>query len=555
MKKIRRLIVVLSGMSSALYAQIPDWEWAKGYCVGVGTNYWSNVATDGAGNTYYTAPFNANTLVIGNFTLVKNGQVDFFLAKYDSLGNVLWARAFGGTRGDFSRGISVDKACNIYICGTFQSAALALDNITLSSSDTLGSVFLAKFDSAGNALWARSGGGASADHAMAVACDNTRNVYVMGVNESSVFTLGSFSLNAGNAPGKIFTARYDSSGVIKWLRGGGCPNSCGTDEPYDLAADSTGAYITGSFKSNSLDWGDTMIFNSSWGAADIFFLKYDTVGSVVWAQVAGKASSHEIGRAIETDNYGHFYLSGGFSGSQLTLGTITLSNTSSGNAFLAKYDAGGNIIWARQSLGSSDEGIGAIAVNSNADVFLLGGHSGPASFGIVQVPHTSTATTYTNNPSGDVFVVKYDSAGVAGWARCVIGIDYQIPSGISVDNGNNVYVSGYYLGPDTTYLGPFYLQGNCNMQAFMSKLGVYGPTEIPAFVSRNSLWVYPNPAADRFVVNGNKELGEVSIYNAMGELVFEDATNMNELIIDVRDYPPGIYVLRSASGSMRVVKQ
>lgn len=557
---LKRILLSLAVfMSSACLSQTPNWEWAQGHCTGVGTNYWANLATDVAGNTYFTAPFNQSSVIFGTDTLYHVKQGDFFLVKYDSACQVKWARAFGGMRVDVSRGVAVDKACNVYVCGMYQSTALTLDNITLTNPDTIGSVYLIKFDSSGNVLWARNGGGANLDIGMSVACDNTGQVYLSGSTESPTFTMGSVSLNMTGGS-KFFTSRFDSSGNVIWIRTALCVGGSGSDTPHDLAADSGGAYITGYFKCQSLDWGDTILYNSdnTFSRFDIFLVRYDTSGNVLWAKAYGSASGGDLATAVEIDGYGNLYLAGAWnSTAQLTLDNIVLNNTlaSSGDMFLAKCRSDGSVIWARNSTGVSWEGATSIAVKANGDLFMTGAFEGPTTFGTVQAVHTSA--TYSSNTSSDVFVVKYDSAGTAGWVRSVNGIEYQSAAGISVDNGYNVYVTGYYLGLDSANFGPLHLKelGSCNTHTYIAKLGVFGTTDLSVFSSAGGLRAYPNPAESKLTLNGYETLGAVNIYNTMGDLVFESHASSNELVIDIGNYPAGLYILRSAAGVVRIVKQ
>ena len=81
----------------------------------------------------------------------------YFLAKYNSDGTLVWLKRAGGTGADIAHGIVVDSAGNIAIVGEFQNTASFDSNSIVALG--LGDAFIAKYDSNGNNLWARRGGG------------------------------------------------------------------------------------------------------------------------------------------------------------------------------------------------------------------------------------------------------------------------------------------------------------------------------------------------------------------------------------------------------------
>ncbi|MCX6350491.1 MAG: PKD domain-containing protein [Bacteroidetes bacterium] len=69
----------------------------------------------------------------------------FIVLKYDSTGNEIWAKAYGGKKNDFVADIATDKIGDIYIIGGFESSAITFGGTTLKNSDTTRSeVFVAK---------------------------------------------------------------------------------------------------------------------------------------------------------------------------------------------------------------------------------------------------------------------------------------------------------------------------------------------------------------------------------------------------------------------------
>ena len=85
--------------------------------------------------------------------LTNGGFQDIFVAKYDSGGNVLWARRAGGSNNDSGSGIAVNEGGNCYVTGYFVSMFATFGGITLTNSGApygCYSSFVVKYDNAGN---------------------------------------------------------------------------------------------------------------------------------------------------------------------------------------------------------------------------------------------------------------------------------------------------------------------------------------------------------------------------------------------------------------------
>src|SRR5262249_14657408 len=147
------------------------------------------------------------------------------------------------------------------------------------------------------------------------------------------------------------------------------------------------------------------------------------------------------------DGQGNTYVAGVFQGTvnfDPGVGTCDLTSAGGNDAFVAKYDSQGALVWARQAGSSgSDQGFG-VAVDSSGNVFVTGTFSGtPASAAGRRLSDSLTATG-----SPEAFVWALDSTGTTLWARdsgCAHGA-FAIGSGIAVDSSGNVLVTGNFKG-------------------------------------------------------------------------------------------------------------
>lgn len=137
------------------------------------TTCWE-IATDKNGNSFVTGLTIADTILFGSDT-VFNSNVNgtqIFVIKYNSIGDEIWVKSFGGNDLDRATSIAVDELGNIYITGDYESDSISFDSFTLYNSGNA-DIFIVKLSSVGNVIWAKSGNGRGKDFAWSVALDTT----------------------------------------------------------------------------------------------------------------------------------------------------------------------------------------------------------------------------------------------------------------------------------------------------------------------------------------------------------------------------------------------
>ena len=151
-----------------------------GYSMGHG------VVVDQMDNIIFTGHY-INTVTFGTFTLPRGGaNVEFFIAKYDPSGNVIWAKAGIGSYGVAGYDIIIDNVGNSYVTGFFGhhnfGGNMNFDAVTLSSPGG-NQIFIAKIDPNGNLVWIRQAGSSVSngkDVGTAISFDSFGNVIVTG---------------------------------------------------------------------------------------------------------------------------------------------------------------------------------------------------------------------------------------------------------------------------------------------------------------------------------------------------------------------------------------
>lgn len=332
----------------------------------------NDVATDANGNSYVVGAIQTNgpnpTAQFGNFTLTGHGDYDWLVVKYDTLGNVIWAKNYGSTLGDIAQGVTLDSAGNLYVTGFF-SSTMTVDGVTVTSKG-LSDLFLAKFDLNGVLLWLKTAGGTGADIAHGVVTDSLGNVGIVGEFQNTA-AFDSHSVRAAGL-GDAFIAKYDAAGNNLWVHGGGSTTSFVIDPGKAIGADAANNfYITGDY-TGTATFDGLSVPNTGTNGTDIFVAKYNTAGAIQWLHHAGGPVSDK-GYSIGVDQAGNSWVSGfASSGPGVVFDTISLPPLGNEYIFLAKYDPAGVVQYVKQYAAGTGQ---AIHVLNNGCLYLNGGAS------------------------------------------------------------------------------------------------------------------------------------------------------------------------------------
>jgi hypothetical protein len=184
------LLTCLIFSFSAYSQTAPSWVWAKSAGGGADDQQSYAVATDGLGNIYVAGSFTGNSMTIGTFTLTNPAPASYnvFIAKYNNVGNVMWARTFGSTDDNVEAyGIEADGSGNVYVTGYFQSSSLLIGTtlplVNSGGADGSADIFVVKYSSVGTEQWAKKAGTAGNDEfGYSLGRDNAGNIYITGLS-------------------------------------------------------------------------------------------------------------------------------------------------------------------------------------------------------------------------------------------------------------------------------------------------------------------------------------------------------------------------------------
>ncbi|HUK27276.1 MAG TPA: SBBP repeat-containing protein [Candidatus Acidoferrales bacterium] len=238
-----------NGMSQIFllkYSSAGEFQWAQRFG-GIKNDYGNGVAVDSNGNIY----------VAGTTSSYGAGGTNGILLKYDSFGNLIYYRTWGGSQNSYGTGVAVDSGGYVYETGYTYS---------LGPKPGTSAVILLKYDPNGTPIFQDIWGGTQNDFASGVAVDFDGHVYVVGYTKTFDLTPGIPS---------AFLLKFNPDGTLLFQKIWGGNRG---DFAYAVAVDlQEHVYVT----------GYTYSFGPNTQGPNFFVLKYDYSGNLQWEKIYG----------------------------------------------------------------------------------------------------------------------------------------------------------------------------------------------------------------------------------------------------------------------------
>ncbi len=286
---------------------------------------------------------------------------DVFVAKLNSDGSLVWNTFLGGSSYDSPNGITVDSADNIYVAGRSMAKWSETPVRAYTASYD---AFVARLNTGGSLIWHTFLGGSSVDYAYGLVTDLDGYIYVVGYVSAA---WSETPVRAYTKGGEGYAAKLNTDGSLIWhtFLGGS-----GTDYAYNIALDSAdNIYVTG--RSNA-KWSETPVRAYTKGY-DAFVARLNTGGSLAWYTFLG-GSGDDYGYGIATDLSGHIYVAGH---SAAGWGDPDRPYISGIDAFAAKLNSNGSMVWNSFLGGSGNDYGQGMALDSTGSIYVVG-YSGAA---------------------------------------------------------------------------------------------------------------------------------------------------------------------------------
>lgn len=201
----------------------------------------------------------------------------------------------------------------------------------------------------------------------------------------------------------------------------------------DIAITPQGDIIAvGSF-ADTIDFGLGPM--ASTGSNDMFIAKFDPLGNPVWNRRFGDASS-QIAYAVAVDPAGAIYVGGGMAGSVDFDGTL-LTSAGLDDAFLARFDATGQAVWAKNYGDAAKQFVRHIAITKTNLIIIAGEFAGVIQF---------DASSHMSLGLSDIFLARFDTSGFLSGSRAYGGQSSDTVRGMALDSLDQIYITGGYDG-------------------------------------------------------------------------------------------------------------
>jgi len=256
------------------------------------------------------------------------GEIDFWLVKVDSSGNLQWNKTFGDQTADIA-------TCVIQT----NDGGYALGGYWL-EDDAPKDVLFVKTDSSGNVQWTRTYGGAEEESVYSVVQTSEGGYALAGVTTSY----------SDEGKPDFWLVKTDSNGIMEWNK---TYTEQNTDCAKSLIQTSDGGYTLAGFVRPAII-----------APSDVWVINVDSTGNSVW-NVTWKSVGYAMFNSMIQTGDGGYLVSGATSYLRgfLDLGSFM---------FLLKIDANGTVQWTKTFDGLGDNNSLFVAQTENDSYALVG---------------------------------------------------------------------------------------------------------------------------------------------------------------------------------------
>lgn len=392
----------------------------------------------------------------------------FFLEKYNSSGVSQWlVNAFGGTA--YGKCVNVDTSNNVYVGGYIYGGA-DVGGGYLPGYGGYQVPFIAKYDSNGNHLWSKSYPCPVESAVNSVVIDKVNNfLYAIGIFSGDMDYSGTGAgapiITATGGALATFVMKVNlTTGAVIWIKqygqGSNFKRNCLT---LDTRVNPPALWLIGSF-SGDINFGGGAISStppdvSGSPTEDAYLVKLDSAGNHIFStHFTGNGGEGGFSIACSPIN-GNVYIGVRYTNSINIGGNTYVRGGAYWDAILGCFNSSGVFQWEKVYAGTAGffDDINSIAVDVQGNIFVTGNTFGTLDFG----------NGVSISAANDVYIVKYNSAGLAQWAKVFGNYSQDTGYGIAVLNGY-VYTTGFFYG-SVDFGGGNVINSGVSSRAFLTK--------------------------------------------------------------------------------------
>ena len=473
--KILFLLFTLAVIALNGYSQ--NWDWSN-HITGTADIFSKDIKLDSEGNAIVSVQMNGGVTIIGTDPLVTetaNANIPM-LMKFDPTGILLWHVKIGTKDHANLNSIVLDNFDNIYIAGGFTSASEdctfgSTDINTISLTAVGQDTYIAKYNASGELQWAKNVATCTAlCRAEGLTLDSENNILINGFFRGGAGTTIDFgggntisyigNTNKGNA----FLAKFNNSGDFIWTK-----HFSGSDNVRGLSvsrATNEGSYALFSINGDFTVENTAPVISLPVGQLRWAIVKLDNNGDFVWLRtVSSSSETTVVTPSLVSNSVGDVFIGGSVSSTAtLTnsdgLDEASLISNGSFDVFGARYNKGGDIIWAKNFGATSIDRVFGVTVNANQ--FSIYGYNTSA----VYIEHD---TIPAPTPTYGVYNINLDYSGnLLSHTSLSPVASFDRDGAIAIDEKGNSFIAGFFAS-SSIEIGANTLTNGGGKDAFLAK--------------------------------------------------------------------------------------
>ena len=345
---------------------------------------------DNADNVHAILYDVSNSMYLAGYTFGYESDRNFMVMKLGATGNILWKNEINGSSNtqstDDALAMATDNSGNIYATGYVKNSGTGYD------------MMLVKYSATGDSIWAQQynyGIANETDKAIGIAISNDNKIYITGRSDQDAGIISNDD---------IVTIKYSSAGIVEWTnRFNGIGN--GIDNVKSIKVSSAGnIYVVGKTFSGS--------------DLDIVLIKYNASGVQQWVKTFNGSFGDDEGIAMTIDSEENIFVVG-----------ESFNSDANKDIILLHYSSAGSLLWSQQYDGieNGNDEAKSICLDSNGNIIIAATTS----------PDTASATL-----NGDITLLKFSGDGSLIWEETYINELNDDASEAVVDSENNIFITG-----------------------------------------------------------------------------------------------------------------
>ncbi|QSB26135.1 T9SS type A sorting domain-containing protein [Flavobacterium sp. CLA17] len=446
--------------------------------------------------------------------------------------------------------------------------------------------YIVKLNASGTIEWEKKYGGTGNDFARSIQQTADGGYMIAGSTTSND---GDVSGNHGGAD--YWIVKLDAAGTIAWQKTYG---GTSYDKAESIRQTSDGGYImVGYAYSNN---GDV---SGNHGEADIWIVKIDATGTIVWQKSLGGTRDDFAEKIIQTAD-GGYIMAGGTTSNN---GDVSGNHSLGLDFWIVKLDGTGTITW-KKCLGGTDEDFPTSIQQTTDGGYILTGNTGSTNGDVV-----GNHDIIDNIKTNDAWVVKLNATGTIQWQKCLGGTASEDPSSIQQTsdggyivagdtNSNDGDVSGKHGNTDV-WIVKLDVTGNIQWQKCLGgsshetvysnqqtsdggyiMTGITNSTDgdvignngnfdfwtvklAPVILGLNDntksiVKLYPNPAHESLQLQTTNPVTAIKITDVTGKIVKEENVKGSSNTIhqiNIESLPQGLYILEAYTGTEKYTEK